>query len=89
MKTRYHEFVQYTDDDWRVMQAAHDLASSILGRSSKTDAHADRLGRKVIELFNLKMLSIDQIAERAVRSERNFETTASRLSTTTLTRQTG
>lgn len=73
MKSNDHLYEQYTDDDWRAMQTAHDRASQILGRSPKTDIHSDRLGRTVIALFNLKIRSIDQIVERAVQSERSFE----------------
>jgi hypothetical protein len=73
MRSNDHLYEQYTDDDWRAMQTAHDRASQILGRSPKTDIHSDRLGRTVIALFNLKIRSIEQIVERAVQSERSFE----------------
>ncbi|MBZ3695457.1 MULTISPECIES: hypothetical protein [Phyllobacterium] len=89
MRTRYQNFVQYSADDWRVMQSAHDLASNVLGRSPKTDIHAQRLGRTVIALFGLKLRNVEEIADRAARSERRFDAVASLSSITPRTRQTG
>lgn len=57
-------------DDWLVLQAAHDSASKILGRSPKNHPHADRLAKQVFRLFDLGHRDIAIIAAVAAQTER-------------------
>lgn len=42
----------FTDEEWIILQAAHDKASRILDRSPKTHRYADRLAREIFRLFD-------------------------------------
>ncbi|MBZ9657287.1 hypothetical protein [Phyllobacterium lublinensis] len=57
-------------DDWLVLQAAHDSASKILGRSPKTHPYADRLAKQIFRLFDLGHRDTAIIAAIAAQRER-------------------
>lgn len=56
--------------DWIVLQAAHDGASKILGRSPTDHRYSDRLAKQVLRLFNLGHRDIAIIAAVAAQTER-------------------
>jgi hypothetical protein len=60
----------YSTEEWRLMQAAHRVASNELGRSASSHENADRLARRVIVLFDRGLRDQAALAAAAASLER-------------------
>lgn len=63
----------YSGRDWDLMNRAHKRASLLLRRSSSTDEYANRLARKVMDLFDKGMRDEDLISTIAAQLELEAE----------------
>ncbi|PYE87047.1 hypothetical protein [Phyllobacterium leguminum] len=61
----------YSNEDWRIMQAAYHRAAAIVDKGSNENWKADRLAREVMRLFNLGYRDIEALAFAAADSEGN------------------
>ncbi|PSH70302.1 hypothetical protein CU102_04290 [Phyllobacterium brassicacearum] len=59
----------YSTRDWDLMNRAHKRASLLLRRSSSKHEHANRLARKVMDLFDKGMRDEDLISKTAAQLE--------------------